>query len=59
MENSFRRFTWEEVGINLLAEGADAYTSATPFQFVPACQLSNNHEKDGFARVTLSCHLFY
>ena len=34
VENNFQTLHLEDVTINLLAEGADAYTSATPFQFV-------------------------
>ena len=33
VENGFQTLHLEDVTINLLAEGADAYTSATPFQF--------------------------
>ena len=33
VENGFQTLHLEDVTINLLAEGADAYTAATPFQF--------------------------
>ena len=34
VENNFQTLHLEDITINPLAEGADAYTSATPFQFV-------------------------
>ena len=33
VENGFQTLHLEDVTINLLAEGVDAYTAATPFQF--------------------------